>query len=83
MALFFTVMQAKTNVQSQLVKLFQVQTARYVHEKNYGVKRHVKQRNRAPRYHLRSQVLKMENRECGEKRQRKKYNVSSEKECDI
>lgn len=31
-AFFFPVMQAKTNVQSQLVKLFQVKTARYGHE---------------------------------------------------
>lgn len=40
---FFPVMQAKTNVQSQLVKLSQVKTARYGHRKKYGVRRRVKQ----------------------------------------
>lgn len=40
---FFPVMQAKTNVHSQLVKLSQVKTARYGHGKKYGVRRCVKQ----------------------------------------
>lgn len=42
-AFFFPVMQAKTNVHSQLVKLSQVKTARYGHGKKYGVRRRVKQ----------------------------------------
>lgn len=73
-------MQAKTNVQSQLVKLFQVKIARYGHEEKQGVRERGETKlNRAPRNHLRSQVLKMETwsdcRECGEKRQRKKNMV--------
>lgn len=81
---FFTVMQAKTNVQSQLVKLFQVKTARYGQKYEEGrcfrrlkAKQGTQNRSEVPG------VENIQNAVCGEKKQRKKYSVSSEKECDI
>ncbi len=74
---FYPVMQAKTNVQSQLVKLFQVKTARYGDGEKYGVRRRVKQLTAKQSTQKPPEVTGVENgnmfriAECGEKRQRK------------
>lgn len=85
----FPVTWAKTNVQSQLVKLFQGKTARYGHEEKFGVRRWVKQLNRAPRNHSRSHVLRMETIKISEnalkikKKSKNKICLQKKKECDI